>query len=63
MRAVWLVIGVVVLLAGVVFTLQGVGILGGSSMTGSRTWAILGPIIALVGLAVAVVGARRPKGA
>jgi hypothetical protein len=63
MRTVWLVIGVVVLLAGVVFTLQGVGILGGSSMTGSRTWAILGPIIALVGLAVAVVGARRPKGA
>jgi hypothetical protein len=61
MRTIWLVIGVIVFLAGAVFTLQGVGILGGSSMSGSRTWAILGPIIALVGLALAVWGARQRK--
>jgi hypothetical protein len=61
MRTIWLVIGVLVFLAGVVFTLQGVGILGGSSMSGSRTWAILGPIIALLGLVLAVWGARQRK--
>ena len=44
--------GIVIALAGAVFTLQGVGILGGSSMSGSTTWAILGPIIAIVGLAI-----------
>ena len=59
MRWVWLIVGVLALGAGVVFTLQGIGILKGSVMTGSQTWAILGPIIALVGVILLVVGARR----
>ena len=61
MRWMWVVIGVVLVAAGVVFTLQGVGVLPGSFMTGQTLWAILGPIIALVGLALAGVGIlRRP---
>lgn len=39
--------------AGVVFTLQGVGVLKGSTMSNTTTWSILGPIIALVGAAIA----------
>ena len=61
MRTVWLVVGVLVFLAGTVFTLQGVGILKGSMMTGTTTWTILGPIIALVGLVVIILGVRRQK--
>ncbi len=61
MRTLWLVIGVLVFLAGVVFTLQGVGILGGSSMSNNHTWAVLGPIIAVVGLVIAVVSSRQRK--
>jgi hypothetical protein len=44
------------MLAGVVFTLQGVGVLGGSVMSGVTFWAVAGPVIALVGLALAVIG-------
>jgi hypothetical protein len=59
MRRVVLVgVGFVLTLAGVVFTLQGVGVLGGSSMSGVTFWAVAGPVIALVGLAIAAIGLR-----
>jgi hypothetical protein len=51
--------GLLVAVAGVIFTLQGVGDIGGSVMTGSTFWAVAGPIIALVGLATAAFGLRR----
>lgn len=54
-RAVLLLAGGVLLIAlGLVWTLQGVGILGGSSMTGSTMWAIIGPIVAIVGIYLVV---------
>jgi hypothetical protein len=57
MRRVVLVgVGFLLTLAGVVFTLQGVGILGGSVMSGVTFWAVAGPVIALAGLALAVSG-------
>lgn len=56
-----MVVGVLVAVAGTVFWLQGLGVIGGSGMTGSTLWAILGPIIALVGIALVVVGLRRKK--
>jgi hypothetical protein len=51
--------GALITVAGVIFTLQGVGALGGSSMSGVTFWAVAGPVIALVGLAVVAVGLRR----
>ena len=59
MRTVGLAVGGLLLLAGVVFTLQGLGHLGGSAMTGDRTWAVIGPIVAVVGVGVGVLAARR----
>jgi amino acid transporter len=53
--------GFVLALAGVVFTLQGVGVLGGSVMSGITFWAVAGPVIALAGLILAALGLRdRP---
>ena len=53
--------GFVLALAGAVFTLQGVGILGGSVMSGITFWAVAGPVIALAGLVLAAIGLRdRP---
>ena len=57
-RVVLICVGVVVMLAGVIFTLQGVGVLGGSVMSGVTFWAVAGPVIALDGLAIAVLGLR-----
>jgi hypothetical protein len=51
--------GALIALAGIIFTLQGVGALGGSSMSGVTFWAVAGPVIALAGLTIAAVGLRR----
>jgi hypothetical protein len=50
--------GSLVTLAGVIFTLQGVGVIGGSFMSGTTTWAVAGPVIALAGLALIALGVR-----
>jgi hypothetical protein len=49
-------VGVVMVLSGALFTFQGLGLIKGSSMTGVQMWAILGPIIAGLGVALAYVG-------
>lgn len=59
MRVVSTVIGALLVLAGVVFGLQGIGLIKGSVMTGTLTWTILGPLIALVGVGLIVYGVRR----
>jgi hypothetical protein len=57
-----LILGVIALLAGGVWILQGAGVIPGSFMTGQRMWLIIGIIVALVGLALAYNGIRRPAG-
>jgi hypothetical protein len=52
------VLGVVLVAVGVLWTLQGLGIVGGSVMSGSTMWAIIGPIVAVVGILLVVW--RRP---
>ena len=60
-KPVLITIGVVVALAGALFTLQGLGVIGGSAMTGSTFWAIAGPIIVIVGIVLVVLGLRRGR--
>lgn len=57
MRWAWLILGALALAVGAVWTLQGLNILGGSSMSGNPMWAIIGPIVAIVGLALLAFGA------
>ncbi|PWT73429.1 MAG: hypothetical protein C5B60_08155 [Chloroflexi bacterium] len=62
MRLVWLVIGVLALIAGIIWTLQGLNVIGGSMMSGQMMWAIIGPIVGIIGLALVImslVGGRR----
>jgi len=52
---------VVLLLVGGLWTLQGFGIVGGSFMTGSTTWLIIGLVAVVVGLVLLVPRrSRRP---
>lgn len=60
-RVVVFIVGVVVALFGLLFALQGFGVVGGSPMSNTTTWSILGPIIALVGIAIAIGAVRRRK--
>jgi uncharacterized membrane protein len=59
MRFLWIVVGLVAIVAGVVWTLQGLDVFGGSPMSGETTWAIIGPIVAVVGMLVFLFGIRR----
>jgi len=44
------IVGVVAAVVGGVFTLQGVGVLGGSFMSGSATWAVIGIALVIAGI-------------
>ena len=59
MRYVWIAIGVLAALAGAVWTLQGLNIMGGSQMSGDPTWAVVGPIVFVVGVLLFLFGIRR----
>jgi hypothetical protein len=54
----WVIAGVVIALAGLLFTLQGVGVIEGSSMSDTTFWTAAGPVIIAFGLVIAGVGAR-----
>jgi hypothetical protein len=57
MRWAWLILGVLAILVGAVWTLQGLNVLKGSVMSGGTMWTIIGIIVAVVGLALVGIGA------
>jgi hypothetical protein len=52
-------LGVLMFVIGGVWTFQGLGYLKGSPMTGVEIWAVIGPLVAGFGAALAYVGLRR----
>jgi hypothetical protein len=56
-----LVIGVLAVLVGGVWTLQGLDVMGGSAMSGKTIFAVIGPIVAVIGLALIAIGLRRRR--
>jgi F0F1-type ATP synthase assembly protein I len=60
MRVVALPICLLLVLVGGVFLGQGVGLIPGSFMTGSATWAVIGGVMIAAGAGILVVAARRP---
>ena len=57
-RLVLIVIGALVALTGAVWTLQGLGYIGGSFMSGASLWTIIGLVVLLAGLAIVVAALR-----
>ncbi len=56
-----IVIGLLLAVAGVVWTLQGLDVLGGSGMSGEPIWAIIGPVVAIIGAVIAAAGFRSRR--
>jgi hypothetical protein len=54
-------LGVLLTVAGVVWALQGLGYIGGSSMSGKSFWAIVGPLVAALGVSLLYVTFRGPQ--
>ena len=59
MKLVLTVAGVLMVLMGGVWILQGINILPGSFMTGQMQWAVYGCVLALAGIGVIVWARRR----
>jgi hypothetical protein len=53
------VAGVLLVLMGIVWILQGINVLPGSFMTGQTKWAVIGVITAAIGIALLVFARRR----
>jgi hypothetical protein len=60
MKMILTIVGVVMMLLGCVWILQGVGVLPGSFMTGQIQWAVYGAIIGVLGVVVVLWARRRP---
>jgi drug/metabolite transporter superfamily protein YnfA len=54
-----LAFGVIVALFGLIWALQGFGVLLGSPMSNTTTWSVIGPITVLIGIAIAVFSWRK----
>jgi hypothetical protein len=54
-----LAFGLIVALFGLIWALQGFGVLLGSPMSNTTTWSIIGPITVLIGLVIAVYSWRK----
>ncbi|UCI30852.1 MULTISPECIES: hypothetical protein [unclassified Mesorhizobium] len=54
-------LALIVLAIGALWSLQGIGVVGGSFMTGQSQWLYIGLAAMLVGLA-GLVWANRPRG-
>ena len=63
MRWVWIVLGILLILTGSVWTLQGLDVLSGSRMSGGTVWTVVGPVVVAAGLVLVVVGVRIRAGA
>jgi uncharacterized membrane protein HdeD (DUF308 family) len=50
--------GLLAVVLGAVWTLQGLDLLGGSAMSGNTLWAVVGPIVAVIGVALIVLAMR-----
>jgi hypothetical protein len=53
------VVGIVLMLIGAVWFLQGVNVLPGSFMTGQVRWAVYGGISLVIGIGMLVLAGRR----
>ena len=53
------VLGGLLALVGAVWTLQGANVLGGSFMSGSARWLVIGVICVVAGAALVVIAVRR----
>jgi asparagine N-glycosylation enzyme membrane subunit Stt3 len=55
------VIGAILLVVGVLWSLQGAGAVGGGAMSGHSQWLVIGIVVALAGVALLVRGVAKRR--
>ncbi|SCL24644.1 hypothetical protein GA0070624_2960 [Micromonospora rhizosphaerae] len=56
-----LTLGLLAVVIGAVWTVQGLGYVNGSVLTDQRIWAVIGPVIVLIGLVALWYGMRARR--
>jgi len=60
-RWVLIILGILVILVGVVWILQGTNVLAGSVMSNDHKWAYIGGVLDVVGIVLIIIGARMRR--
>ena len=63
MRIVLSIAGILLILIGAVWFLQGINVIGGSVMTGQAQWVVIGAIAAVVGIGLLAFANRKKASA
>ena len=61
MRVLWLIIGIIAVLVGIVWTLQGLNVLRGSGMSGHSVFTVIGLVVGVLGLVLIAFGVQRRR--
>ncbi|MGS2619582.1 hypothetical protein ACVCAH_34620 [Micromonospora sp. LZ34] len=56
-----LTVGLLAVVVGALWTVQGLGYVSDSIMTDQRVWAVVGPVVVLIGLVVLWFGLRARR--
>jgi hypothetical protein len=60
-RIIGLVLSGLMIAVGVLWTLQGYDVIKGTSMSGQNYWAVVGPALAGLGIALGIVAVRSKR--
>jgi hypothetical protein len=61
MRWVFIVVGVIMILLGTVWLLQGLTLLPGTFMRGNPTWIVIGSLVDVAGVGLILLGLTRKR--
>jgi hypothetical protein len=61
-RVIAIIAGALFILVGVLWVLQGTSVVNQGFMAGQNRWTLIGSIVAVVGLALIIIGSLRGKG-
>ena len=61
MKWVLIIVGILILVVGIVWALQGINVLHGSQMSGHRRWIAIGGVLGIAGIVLVIVGARMKR--
>lgn len=61
MKVTLMIVGVVLLVVGAIWVLQGLNLIAGGAMAGHKKWVLIGGALAVVGIALGVVASRLKK--
>lgn len=61
MKWVLIVLGILLLLMGAIWVLQGTNVLAYGQMAGDNKWTLIGSIVGVIGIVLIVLGARLGK--